>query len=149
MAHLFHIVEGLPEGIEEYKRNLDRHSFGKGVCRLREFRFFALQYPEEDEEAVLNDFYFKLTEHKFSDSHTIIFKDKESPFKHGRLRRAIDFFISLFGGLIGVVPVRPWEKIKEPQDHQVPKHLINVYVIGKAKDNRIFNKVYNKEEEWL
>ena len=149
MAHLFHVVEGLPEGLEEYKRNMDRHSFGKGVCRLREIRIFDLQYPEEDEQAVLNDFYFKLSEYKFSDTHTIKFKDKENPFKHARLRRIIDFFMSTFGGLIGLTPVQPWKTIEKPEEHQVPKHLINIYVIGKAKDNTIFNKVYNKEEEWL
>lgn len=149
MAHLIHVVEGLPEGIEEYKANMDRHSFGKGVCRLREFRFFALQYPEEDEQAVLNDFYFKLSEQKFSDTHTISFKNKESPFKHGRLRKAIDLIISVFGGIVGVSPVRPWETVKKPEEHQIPKRLINIYVIGKAKDNYITNKVYGKEEEWL
>ena len=149
MSHLIFVVDGLPEGIADFRRTLDRHSFGKGVCRLREVRLFDLQYDSRDEKAIMEEFKFNLNGRNYKDRAAYKFINKHLPFKHGKFKTIVNLFVKMFGWIIELKPFEPWKEKNLKPRSEIPKGTVNIFPIGKVNDVSVFVKPYGKVEEYL
>lgn len=146
--HFIHAVDGMPEGVEAYKRNIDRHGFGHYPMRLRPIQFFDLQFDERDLDEIYNEFYYTTEERVMKDRVSFSFKDRISPFKHGRFRTALNTIVKTMGWPLGIEPFEPWKRTTI-KDAVIPKPGCNIYGLGLVKDNHIVNDAYGRVEEFL
>lgn len=159
MAHTIVAVEGMPEGVQDFVRRLDRKSYGKGVVRVRPVTFFNIQYPKECREQILKDLGHTKTrafkEHTYKNNKKAYkMKFLESPFKHGKFKMIPYWFFKMFGWIVGIKPSEPVEDTVEVKNPLNPR-MVNIYVMADIEDNawlvnaRKGSKDDNDEVEYL
>jgi len=150
MMHLIFLCDGLPEGIESFKRKLDRHNFGNGgfPCRLREIKILDLQFDARDKKDVMALIKNQIKNPKHKDKLAYSLMEKTNPFRRGTFNQIITLFVKLFGWIVGAQPWETWKEEDLPK-RQIPLWLLNVFPIAVIKDNFVYNKVHESVEEWL
>ena len=148
--HVVFLCDGLPEGIKDFERQLDRHNFGNGgfPCRLREIKIYDLQFDSKDKKDVMAVLSNSPTEPKYEEKLAYKLEQKQNPFKKGMLTKLISLFIRSFGWSVGAKPWETWKEKNLPNS-QIRKWVINTFPIAEIPDNFVFNKAHKTREEWL
>ena len=149
--HLILLAEGMPEGIARFEAEMDQHSYGKGVCRLRQVKLYDLQFPKEAYADVMKNFPSSIKRGKQRKPKAYHLKYKDNPFKFLRLRQLIYYGMRLFGGLLGMKAVPPMDpdKQSDPGPGAVKMQTMNYIPIAVLEDNVMVNLAHGREEEWL
>lgn len=151
MAHGIVGVEGLPEGLDNLQKSLDRYPLPHRPLRVREFKLFDFQYDERDELVfyTLINKNISPTEDLTHDNTMQKFDGKNYPIKHGRIR----LFIGMIGNLLRPLGFKPFPKTCDyelARKLELPRlPLVRFYPIVVGKDIKFNNIPENKKEEFL
>lgn len=139
MAHLIIATDGMPEGVNDLFRQIDRKGYTKGAIRMRPIQMWDIQVPKEDLERIKKDLGhvkgMAFAEHEYKEK-TLGWKMKYaiSPFKHGLFKSIPYWIFKLFGWPLGLKPCEPADpNIKN--DNPVVARMTNVYCIAEVEDN--------------
>ena len=148
--HVVFLCDGLPEGIDRFKKEIDRRDFGNGGApsRLREIKIFDWQFDSKDKKDVMSILRNNNLNPKFEKKLAYEMRHEENPFKRGHFNRLICFFVRYFGWVIGAEPWETWKE-KDLPEPQVRGWLCNFFPIAMVRDNFAYNKVHKILEEWL
>ena len=147
MMHALILMEGLPEAFERFEREADRHSYGKGVVRLRPVKLYDLQFPKEMEAEVKANFQLH---GEFTKKNALAWETTGmNPFRHGRMQALICWAVRILGWPFGIKPATPSNKKLNPEYRPICINNLNIYPIAFVDDNVMIDKVHGTKEEFL
>jgi hypothetical protein len=144
--HLEVLINGLPEALERFEKNMDFHSYGHNPVRCRQTRTYDIQFDERDLPIVMKNFGLQVV-HRAPTGRAFEMEFKESPIRHHRIQFILWWFVKLFGWPFGFYPPEPVKG--EPTGEIVPMDNLNIYPIALGKDNVMINKAHGRTEEFL